>query len=70
MGKFNFFLNDLFQVEDFIANLHSAATNLSVSPEEPGVSQPLPPSSFQRFLRARSIPGVVLEDHKSEFTNM
>ncbi|XP_035025891.2 nicastrin [Hippoglossus stenolepis] len=58
------------EVEELIANLHSAATNLSVLPDEPIVSQPLPPSSFQRFLRARSIPGVVLEDHKSEFTNM
>uniref|UniRef100_A0A672ING4 Nicastrin n=1 Tax=Salarias fasciatus TaxID=181472 RepID=A0A672ING4_SALFA len=32
-------------------------------------SQPLPPSSFQRFLRARPIPGVVIENHDSRFSN-
>uniref|UniRef100_A0A8C1KBI4 Nicastrin n=1 Tax=Cyprinus carpio TaxID=7962 RepID=A0A8C1KBI4_CYPCA len=32
-------------------------------------SQPLPPSSFQRFLRARRIPGLVLADHNTSFTN-
>uniref|UniRef100_A0A8D3DIR7 Nicastrin n=1 Tax=Scophthalmus maximus TaxID=52904 RepID=A0A8D3DIR7_SCOMX len=57
------------EVEDLIANLRLAATNLSVTPEVPTASQPLPPSSFQRFLRARPIPGVVLEDHQSAFTS-
>uniref|UniRef100_A0A8C7JMW1 Nicastrin n=1 Tax=Oncorhynchus kisutch TaxID=8019 RepID=A0A8C7JMW1_ONCKI len=32
-------------------------------------SQPLPPSSFQRFLRARAIPGIVLADHQTDFNN-
>uniref|UniRef100_A0A8C6PPY4 Nicastrin n=1 Tax=Nothobranchius furzeri TaxID=105023 RepID=A0A8C6PPY4_NOTFU len=32
-------------------------------------NQALPPSSFQRFLRARPIPGVVIENHQSTFTN-
>uniref|UniRef100_A0A8C1KEM3 Nicastrin n=1 Tax=Cyprinus carpio TaxID=7962 RepID=A0A8C1KEM3_CYPCA len=32
-------------------------------------SHPLPPSSFQRFLRARRIPGLVLADHNTSFTN-
>ncbi|XP_059200142.1 nicastrin [Centropristis striata] len=57
------------EVRKLIENLQSAATGLSVSVDEPGVSQPLPPSSFQRFLRARPIPGVIIEDHKSAFTN-
>ncbi|XP_039998619.1 nicastrin [Xiphias gladius] len=57
------------EVEGLITNLRLAATGLSVSPEVPGFSQPLPPSSFQRFLRARPIPGVVLQDHESAFTN-
>ncbi|XP_034008923.1 nicastrin [Trematomus bernacchii] len=57
------------EVNKLITNLHSAAVNLSVSVEEPNVSQPLPPSSFQRFLRARPIPGLVIEDHESSFTN-
>uniref|UniRef100_A0A4W6BTV6 Nicastrin n=1 Tax=Lates calcarifer TaxID=8187 RepID=A0A4W6BTV6_LATCA len=43
--------------------------SLNVTVDVPGFSQPLPPSSFQRFLRARPIPGVVLEDHQSAYTN-
>uniref|UniRef100_A0A8C8FCC1 Nicastrin n=1 Tax=Oncorhynchus tshawytscha TaxID=74940 RepID=A0A8C8FCC1_ONCTS len=35
----------------------------------PNVSQPLPPSSLQRFLRAQPIPGIVLADHESAFNN-
>ncbi|XP_029310009.1 LOW QUALITY PROTEIN: nicastrin [Cottoperca gobio] len=57
------------EVRKLITNLQSAATGLSVSVEEPNFSQPLPPSSFQRFLRARQIPGIVIEDHRSAFTN-
>uniref|UniRef100_A0A8C2ZK33 Nicastrin n=1 Tax=Cyclopterus lumpus TaxID=8103 RepID=A0A8C2ZK33_CYCLU len=56
-------------VKKLILRLQSAASGLNVSVEEPGFSQPLPPSSFQRFLRARPIPGVVIEDHRSAFTN-
>uniref|UniRef100_A0A671VZN5 Nicastrin n=1 Tax=Sparus aurata TaxID=8175 RepID=A0A671VZN5_SPAAU len=54
---------------ELIVNLQTASRGLNVSVEEPGFSQPLPPSSFQRFLRARPIPGVVIEDHQSAFTN-
>ncbi|KAK9538522.1 hypothetical protein VZT92_003685 [Zoarces viviparus] len=57
------------EVKKLIQNLQSAATDLNVSAEVPNVSQPLPPCSFQRFLRARPIPGVVIEDHQSAFTN-
>uniref|UniRef100_A0A8P4GFV9 Nicastrin n=1 Tax=Dicentrarchus labrax TaxID=13489 RepID=A0A8P4GFV9_DICLA len=55
--------------DELIENLQSAAGGLNISMDEPSVSQPLPPSSFQRFLRARPIPGVVLEDHQSAFSN-
>uniref|UniRef100_A0A8C1Z7A1 Nicastrin n=1 Tax=Cyprinus carpio TaxID=7962 RepID=A0A8C1Z7A1_CYPCA len=41
----------------------------ALSLNHPSVSQPLPPSSFQRFLRARRIPGLVLADHNTSFTN-
>ncbi|XP_044076680.1 nicastrin [Siniperca chuatsi] len=67
VSRKNSSVND--EVKKLIKNLDSAATNLSVSVEEPNFSQPLPPSSFQRFLRARQIPGVVIEDHQSAFTN-
>uniref|UniRef100_A0A669DGX2 Nicastrin n=1 Tax=Oreochromis niloticus TaxID=8128 RepID=A0A669DGX2_ORENI len=57
------------EVEKLIRNLNSSALNLSLSLQEPSFSQPLPPSSFQRFLRARPIPGVVIQNHNSSFTN-
>ncbi|XP_047223656.1 nicastrin isoform X2 [Girardinichthys multiradiatus] len=57
------------EVKNLINNLQTAAAGLNLSVEEPGVTQPLPPSSFQRFLRARPFPGVVIEDHNSSFTN-
>uniref|UniRef100_A0A8C9ZYX2 Nicastrin n=1 Tax=Sander lucioperca TaxID=283035 RepID=A0A8C9ZYX2_SANLU len=61
--------NDSVNVRKLIESLQTAAKGLNVSVNEPGFSQPLPPSSFQRFLRARPIPGVVIEDHQSAFTN-
>ncbi|XP_030821146.1 nicastrin [Camarhynchus parvulus] len=57
------------QVRNLLAALRSSSSGAGVSLQEPGVSQPLPPSSFQRFLRSRSIPGVVLSDHRAEFRN-
>ncbi|XP_076600888.1 nicastrin [Chaetodon auriga] len=67
VSRKNSSVND--EVRKLIENLHSAAGGLNVSVEEPSFSQPLPPSSFQRFLRARPIPGVVIEDHQSAFTS-
>ncbi|XP_033507091.2 nicastrin [Epinephelus lanceolatus] len=67
VSRKNSSVND--EVRTLIENLHLAATGLNVSLNEPGFSQPLPPSSFQRFLRARPIPGIVIEDHQSAFTN-
>lgn len=64
-----FFLHGSLQVTKLINTLNSAAKGLDFSVEEPGVSQPLPPSSFQRFLLARPIPGVVIENHRASFTN-
>ncbi|KAM6989230.1 nicastrin [Tautogolabrus adspersus] len=67
VSRKNSSVND--EVRKLIDNFQSAAAGVGVSVEEPSFSQPLPPSSFQRFLRARPIPGVVIEDHKSAFTN-
>lgn len=71
MYNFFFFIafNVVFQVRKLIDNLQSVAGGLNISVEELNFSQPLPPSSFQRFLRAQPIPGVVIEDHQSAFTN-
>uniref|UniRef100_A0A8C3Y5S3 Nicastrin n=1 Tax=Catharus ustulatus TaxID=91951 RepID=A0A8C3Y5S3_CATUS len=57
------------QVRDLLDVLNRSSPGSGVSLADPGVSQPLPPSSFQRFLRARSIPGVVLSDHRGQFHN-
>uniref|UniRef100_A0A3Q1EQ29 Nicastrin n=1 Tax=Acanthochromis polyacanthus TaxID=80966 RepID=A0A3Q1EQ29_9TELE len=57
------------EVRKLIDNLQSAAAGLGFTVGEAGFSQPLPPSSFQRFLRARQIPGVVIENHQFNFTN-
>ncbi|XP_008293241.1 nicastrin [Stegastes partitus] len=57
------------EVRKLINNLQSAATSVGIPVAEPGVSQALPPASFQRFLRARPIPGVVIENHQFNFTN-
>ncbi|XP_038017912.1 nicastrin [Motacilla alba alba] len=57
------------QVRILLEKLHNFSSSSNVSLREPGVSQPLPPSSFQRFLRSRSIPGVVLSDHRGAFRN-
>ncbi|KAL6103809.1 ncstn [Pungitius sinensis] len=57
------------EVKTLLESLRAGAAGLNVSLEEPSFSQPLPPCSFQRFLRARPIPGVVIQDHQSSFTN-
>ncbi|NXP73353.1 NICA protein, partial [Ramphastos sulfuratus] len=57
------------QVKHLLDVLSNSSQGLNVTLEEVGFSQPLPPSSFQRFLRARHIPGVVLTDHRTSFHN-
>lgn len=57
------------EVSALMKNMTSVAADLNLKLAEPDVTQALPPSSFQRFLRARQIPGLVLTDHQSAFTN-
>ncbi|NXN26790.1 NICA protein, partial [Nycticryphes semicollaris] len=57
------------QVRNLLDILSYSSLGTNVTLQEPGYSQPLPPSSFQRFLRARHIPGVVLTDHRTDFQN-
>uniref|UniRef100_A0A8C7UMM2 Nicastrin n=1 Tax=Oncorhynchus mykiss TaxID=8022 RepID=A0A8C7UMM2_ONCMY len=57
------------EVKNLVNNLQSSTAGLSFLLVEPNVSQPLPPSSLQRFLRAQPIPGIVLADHESAFNN-
>ena len=57
-------------MESLFANAGKAA-NIGV--KVAGRELPLPPASFQRFLRSkkfkRKIPGIVLADHEKEFRN-
>ncbi|KAB1260913.1 Nicastrin [Camelus dromedarius] len=58
------------QVEQLLATLEKSGTAVpNVVLRRPDQSQPLPPSSLQRFLRARNISGVVLADHQKVFQN-
>uniref|UniRef100_A0A8B9U0K7 Nicastrin n=1 Tax=Anas zonorhyncha TaxID=75864 RepID=A0A8B9U0K7_9AVES len=57
------------QVRNLLDILSDSSVGANVTLREVGYSQPLPPSSFQRFLRARHIPGVVLTDHQAAFQN-
>ncbi|KAL7978377.1 hypothetical protein Chor_014916 [Crotalus horridus] len=56
-------------VQRMMETLNKSSENTSVVMSGIEVSQPLPPSSFQRFLRVQQIPGVVLADHHSHFEN-
>ncbi|XP_053739558.1 nicastrin [Synchiropus splendidus] len=67
VSRRNSTVND--EVTNLMANLRSSAAALGVTVGEPPVSQPLPPASLQRFLLARPIPGVVIEDHQSTYAN-
>ncbi|KAM4690329.1 nicastrin [Rhinophrynus dorsalis] len=57
------------EVQQLIQVLTDSSTGSNVSLQEVNQSQPLPPASFQRFLRARNIPGVVLTDHRTAYSN-
>ncbi|XP_077181843.1 nicastrin isoform X1 [Paroedura picta] len=57
------------QLGEMVAALKNSASGTQVEVQEVGSSQALPPSSFQRFLRLREIPGVVLADHNTSFQN-
>ncbi|XP_036778630.2 nicastrin [Manis pentadactyla] len=59
------------QVEALLTTLEKSGTGVpAVVLRRLNQSQPLPPSSLQRFLRARNISGVVLADHSTVFRNL
>ncbi|KAM7054753.1 nicastrin [Molossus nigricans] len=58
------------QVEHLLTTLEKSGAGVpAVVLQRLSQSQPLPPSSLQRFLRARNISGVVLADHDTVFHN-
>ncbi|XP_044122618.1 nicastrin isoform X1 [Neovison vison] len=58
------------QVEALLSTLERSGAGIpAVALRRLNQSQPLPPSSLQRFLRARNISGVVLADHSTVFHN-
>lgn len=49
--------------------LKNTGSKYNVVIKEP-MPVPLPPASFQRFLRSNDkIPGIVLTDHETKYTN-
>ncbi|XP_077985651.1 nicastrin-like [Glandiceps talaboti] len=57
------------QTESIIKALNSAAKDHGIDASTAPADQPLPPASFQRFLRKENIGGVVITDHEKEFKN-
>ncbi|XP_078381644.1 nicastrin-like isoform X2 [Oculina patagonica] len=57
------------EVKKMFKILKESGNKFKVDIKEPA-QQPLPPASFQRFLRSNNnIPGIVLTDHKQEYKN-
>ncbi|NP_001123711.2 nicastrin [Xenopus tropicalis] len=56
-------------VQEVVDSLVAASQGSNVTIQEVDRSQPLPPASLQRFLRVRNIPGVVLTDHRTAYSN-
>ena len=59
----------LLQVQDLISEIKNLSGGAELSIGNTPESQPLPPASFQTFLKKRHIPGVVLADHKNKYQN-
>jgi len=58
------------QASDFKQKLKVAAASAPIIVKDAEQNRPLPPASFQSFLKARQdIPGVVLANHDQQFTN-
>ncbi|XP_066911809.1 nicastrin-like [Clytia hemisphaerica] len=57
------------KTQDLLKLIKTQSQNVSLNMETVENGQPLPPASFQRFLRAQNISGVVFTDHKNKFTN-
>ncbi|XP_055329018.1 nicastrin-like [Paramacrobiotus metropolitanus] len=58
------------QIESFSQFLLQEGQNIGFPVNFLNFEAPLPPASFQSFLKAdRSIPGVVLADHKKQYNN-
>ena len=60
----------VFQVQEMLTILERAGKKYKVDIKEPKLQLPLPPASFQRFLRSNDkIPGIVLTDHEQQYSN-
>eukprot|EP00794_Sanderia_malayensis_P010772 gene10772-11925_t len=60
------------EVDKIMSYLSTSGQSANISVKNASTNLPLPPASFQRFLRTKQtkkIPGVVLADHETEFQN-
>ncbi len=62
---------NLSQVDKIKSYLSQAGQGSKVDVKNVSGNSPLPPASFQRFLRTKKskVAGVVLADHEKEFKN-
>ncbi|XP_022324883.2 nicastrin-like isoform X2 [Crassostrea virginica] len=56
-------------ISDMISSILDIGKNLSDIAGAVNQTQPLPPSSTQKFLQKHLVPALVLTDHKEKFTN-
>lgn len=57
------------KTKDLMSDFQSAGAAAGVDISEAPEYQPLPPASFQSFLKKYAIPGFVIADHKKQFQN-
>ncbi|XP_048778168.2 nicastrin-like isoform X2 [Ostrea edulis] len=57
------------EIDEMIASILEIGKNMSDLVEAVSQTQPLPPSSTQKFLQKQKVPALVLTDHKGPFTN-
>lgn len=58
-----------YKISDMISSILDIGKNLSDIAGAVNQTQPLPPSSTQKFLQKHLVPALVLTDHKEKFTN-
>lgn len=57
------------KVKNLLDLVKGQSKSMAFPVKDTAEDQPLPPASFQRFLKVRNITGVVFTDHEKEFTN-
>ncbi|XP_022111578.1 nicastrin-like [Acanthaster planci] len=58
------------QVDHLLESLQDSSSGTNITIKKPSNLQPVPPASFQQFLRSGvKVPGIVLADHEKQYRN-